>query len=656
MRGYEIGLSALRTHSKTLNVIGNNIANAATPGFHRERVDLMTRAPQLDGKHLIGTGVEIAGIRRVVDEATDAAILQNQSLLGASNANLSVARDIESLFTPGASSIHEYFSDFFNNLESVANSPEVPTVRGEFLASAENLLFQFDNIRSALQTQSGGRLSELQDAVDQINSSIEEVAKLNKEIRFAETHDRNPNSLLDRRSQVLNELAELTDVAVRKDLNGKDIVTIGGSFGAIGEIATTIQVVRVDDKWDLQLSGSGQPLQLAGGKVGGLLNAVNEVIPDTLDRLEELARTIVQSVDQQHAKGLKDNGAHDTLRASRSVESINKPLAYSGIPFEVIRGEVTLTVTDPATGYRTSHAISVDPYTESLADVSAKFDAIAGVSAILNTDTGRLTLSGDGSKKIDFAGRVDNVPDLSSYSGSSIPQFTGDYTGPRIDNWNLSFNQSGTVGVTNGLEATIRNANGQVVATVDVGTNYEAGTPLGIADGVYLQFGSGTVTATDTASVVVTPDSDTTGLLSALGLNSLFSGASIGTYALRSDIADDATLLSTSTTGFPGDASNVALMANLRDQRFDVLDDQTFVEELADFTADAGLQAAQAASQKEQLEAYGQRLQEAQNAVSGVSTDEEFLKMLEVERAFQAAARFINTVEATYDEIMQIVR
>ena len=185
MRGYEIGLSALRTHSTTLNVIGNNIANAATPGFHRERVDLATRAPQLDGQHLIGTGVEIAGIRRVVDEATDAAILRNQSLLGASSADLSIAGDIESLFTPGDSSIHEYFSNFFNKLESVANSPEVPTVRGEFLASAENLLFQFDNIRSALQTQSGARLSELRDSVEQINSSIAEVAELNKEIRFA---------------------------------------------------------------------------------------------------------------------------------------------------------------------------------------------------------------------------------------------------------------------------------------------------------------------------------------------------------------------------------------------------------------------------------------------------------------------------------------
>ncbi|APZ90931.1 flagellar hook-associated protein FlgK [Fuerstiella marisgermanici] len=656
MRGYEIGLSALRTHSTTLNVIGNNIANAATPGFHRERVDLATRAPQLDGQHLIGTGVEIAGIRRVVDEATDAAILRNQSLLGASSADLSIAGDIESLFTPGDSSIHEYFSNFFNKLESVANSPEVPTVRGEFLASAENLLFQFDNIRSALQTQSGARLSELRDSVEQINSSIAEVAELNKEIRFAETHDRNPNSLLDRRDQILNELAELTDVSIRKDLNGKDIVTIGGSFGAIGEIPSTIEVVRVGDRWDLQMSGSGHPLQLAGGKVGGLLNAVNNAIPDTLDRLEQLAQTIVSSVDQQHAKGLKDNGAHDTLRASRRVESINTPLAYSGIAFPVERGNVTITVTDPTTGHRSSHAIDVDPYTESLADVTAKFDAIAGVTAVLNSDNGRLTLAGEGSKQIDFAGRVDNVPDLTSWAGSSVPQFTGSYEGPNLDTWDISFNQSGTVGVTDGLEATIRNSNGQVVATVNVGTDYEANTPMAIADGVFLQFGSGTINATDVADVVVTPDSDTTGLLAALGINSLFSGASIGTYALRSDIAADSTLLSTSTTGFPGDASNVAAMANLRDLRFGVLDDQTFVEELADFTADVGMDAAQAASQKEQLEAYGQRLEETQNSVSGVSTDEEFLKMLEVERAFQAAARFINTVEATYDEIMQIIR
>ena len=72
MRAYDIGLSAIRSHTRTLNTIGNNIANAATPGYHRQRVNLITRMPEIGGDHITGEGVEVGSIRRVVDIATPA--------------------------------------------------------------------------------------------------------------------------------------------------------------------------------------------------------------------------------------------------------------------------------------------------------------------------------------------------------------------------------------------------------------------------------------------------------------------------------------------------------------------------------------------------------------------------------------------------------
>ncbi|MCA9051225.1 MAG: hypothetical protein KDA89_20955, partial [Planctomycetaceae bacterium] len=91
MRSFEIGLSAIRTHQRTLNVIGNNIANAATPGFHRQRVNLVTRLPELDGTHYIGTGVQIGNIERLLNRSTEDSLLSNSALLGFVNTGLSVA-------------------------------------------------------------------------------------------------------------------------------------------------------------------------------------------------------------------------------------------------------------------------------------------------------------------------------------------------------------------------------------------------------------------------------------------------------------------------------------------------------------------------------------------------------------------------------------
>ncbi|MEO1980426.1 MAG: flagellar basal body rod C-terminal domain-containing protein, partial [Fuerstiella sp.] len=270
--------------------------------------------------------------------------------------------------------------------------------------------------------------------------------------------------------------------------------------------------------------------------------------------------------------------------------------------------------------------------------------------------TGRLTVSAVGNQKIDFAGRVDDLPDLTSYTGTAQPEFSGFFVGDTNDQWDVTFNGSGTVGVTDGLTATIRNSAGQIVANVNVGSGYEAGAPVELSDGVSLQFGNGTIIGTDTANVLVTSDPDNTGILSALGLNSLFSGTAVGNFALRKDIAASPELLAVSLTGHPGDASNIASLANLRDFRFAAFDDRTFVEELADFTADVGLEVQQLSNQKSQLEAYDRRLIEDREATSGVSADEEILKMMEMERAFQAAARFITSLDDTMDEIMRIIQ
>ncbi|HIE97642.1 MAG: flagellar hook-associated protein FlgK [Fuerstiella sp.] len=656
MRGFDIGLSALRTHQRTLNTIGNNIANASTPGYHRQRVNLVTRAPQIDGAHLVGTGVDVGSIERLYDVATEAAILRNQAQLGQVGAELDVANSIEGLFTPGDSSIHANLSDFFNNLEAVANSPEVQTVRSEFLTSSENLLYQFGRLNSDLEQHRQTVISEVTDTVNLMNGLINDVADLNHEIQIARISGRQPNDLLDRRDSIVSQLTQWADVDIQTMKDGREVVLIGGATVTVGKTTDPI-IAEVDSNGQLsiRLASQSRTLDLTSGRLGGQLEAVNETIPSTQDRLGEMAATIVRSIDQQYATGLPASGAYSLIQGSRGVDSVTDPLVSSGLAFPVISGELTITVT-AADGRRSSTRVAIDPYTDSLTDLATALDAISGVNAVVDTATGRLTVSAVGNQKIDFAGRVDDLPDLTSYTGTAQPEFSGFFVGDTNDQWDVTFNGSGTVGVTDGLTATIRNSAGQIVANVNVGSGYEAGAPVELSDGVSLQFGNGTIIGTDTANVLVTSDPDNTGILSALGLNSLFSGTAVGNFALRKDIAASPELLAVSLTGHPGDASNIASLANLRDFRFAAFDDRTFVEELADFTADVGLEVQQLSNQKSQLEAYDRRLIEDREATSGVSADEEILKMMEMERAFQAAARFITSLDDTMDEIMRIIQ
>ncbi|MEQ9408597.1 MAG: flagellar hook-associated protein FlgK [Fuerstiella sp.] len=656
MKAYDIGLSAIRAHTQTLNTIGNNIANAATPGYHRQRVDLMTRPPNYDGHDLIGSGVEVANIRQVIDYATEDGILRNQGQLGRNQAALDIASEIETLLTPDDNSIHASLSEFFNSLESVANAPEVETLSSELIVTAQSLLDQFSEIQNSLLDQRGSLLNSARDGAEEINRAISEIAGLNRNIQIARARGQSPNDLLDRRDQTLNELAQWTDVSLQRNVDGRDIVTIGSGAFSFSDLPKAVEVAHSEDGWGLVFAGTDRTVSLNGGRIGGLLEAVNETIPETLERLDQLASAIVRNIDQQHAQGLTKNGAFSVIQATRAVDDASVPLEDTDLAFPVTKGEFTLTVTDTGTGSRTSHRVAIDPAVDSLQDIAARISALSNVNAAVNLDSGLLRISGAGPYQIDFAGRTDNSFDLTSFSGSSVPLLSGDYEGSANDNWTVSFNNSGTVGVTDGLRATVTSSSGQIIGTLDVGSGYVPGVPLVLADGLSLQFSTGTVAATDTTSALVTADSDPTGVLSALGLNSFFSGSTVGEFAVRSDLLQRPENMALSSSGQPGDAGNFAALAGLRDLQNDELDDRTFIEELADFTADAGLAAAHAAGNQELLTTYATRLQEQRESVSGVSTEEEFLLMLEVERAFQAAARFISTVDETLTEIMGIIQ
>ncbi|MBC7967824.1 MAG: hypothetical protein H7Z17_18080, partial [Fuerstia sp.] len=105
-----------------------------------------------------------------------------------------------------------------------------------------------------------------------------------------------------------------------------------------------------------------------------------------------------------------------------------------------------------------------------------------------------------------------------------------------------------------------------------------------------------------------------------------------------------------------GDGRNVAAMASVRDARFDALGGRTFTEELADVTAESGLQVQTSDSQNTQLQAFRQRLETDRDAVSGVDINEEVLQMMQTQRAYQAAAKLITTADQMLTELFQLVR
>ena len=185
------------------------------------------------------------------------------------DAELEVSRIIESLFTPGDSSIHANLSHFFNSLESVANSPEVPTVRNEFLQSSQNLIYKFGRLNGDLEQQRHAAVSEVTDTVDLMNGIITDIAELNRNIRFARTRLLEPNDLLDQRDAFVSQLAQWADVSIQTMDDGREVLLVSGSTVSVGESTNSLLVEYDDDELIVRVDGNARPLELRSGRLGG---------------------------------------------------------------------------------------------------------------------------------------------------------------------------------------------------------------------------------------------------------------------------------------------------------------------------------------------------------------------------------------------------
>jgi len=657
MRAFEIGLSSLRAQQQTLSVLGNNLANAATPGYHRQRVELNTRFPLRDDDHHVGTGVDVSRIARLRNSALETALLRNTSEAGTSQQALEINRQIESLLTPGDATIHETLSNFFNRLEKSSNAPQDLTVRQEFLSSADELMSSFNTLDQKLATLERDVRLNVDDGVKEVNQLLNDIAGLNSLIFQTRASSSEPNDLLDRRDAMVTKLTEWVDADSVSLGDGREQVLVAGGAVIVGNQSAALRSRDYrNGTTGITLNELTTPLSLGSGKLKAMTSALNETIPSFRERLRDMAREIIRTVDQQHAQGMSDQGPYSVLLGTRGVLDLTVPLNNSVPEFPINSGDLYVTVTEDATGIRRTEKVSIDTSTESLTDIATKLTALDGVVATIDTVRKTLMISAEGSYSIDFAGRPDNVPVLTSMTGTSRPEFSGHFHGDAPNDWSVTFSGPGTVGETVGLTATIRNSSGQVIALQNIGAGYEAGAAVEIRDGVALQFGSGTINAADTFSLKLTNNADETGILSALGINSLFSGSEPGLFRVREELRRNPERLATSATGQPGDAINLASMAKLRDLRLDGLSGRTFTEEIADITAESGLIVQAADSRSTQLENYQSRLQADRDALSGVDINEEMLLMMQGQRAYQAAARFISVADQMLEELFTIAR
>jgi flagellar hook-associated protein 1 FlgK len=655
---YDIALSGMNAAQTGFDVVGNNIANAATEGYHRQK---MVLSPMVNGQMLradAGQGVAVEQVVRQIDTLMEQEILRQQSLLGQTDRETVTLSTLESalgdLSTEG-SGLNAGLDALYNSLEDLSLHPWENIYQVQVKSEADALADQFRSLGETLTTVEDNLRLEAENLIATVNSLAAQVADMNVQITRVAAQGKQPNNLIDRRDQAISEISELIGVTVLSRDHDVADVTVNGLPLVMGGTSREMSATLTDNQ-TLGLSVVGTSTvytDLQGGSIGGVLSLRNTIVKDLHTDLDSLATAIIQDINGYHVQGVGSSGSFSDLTGwSNSSDTLSDLTGVSA-------GYTYIRVTDTATGAVTRSKIPVnqDAASDTLTEVAAYITAnVDHLSASVGTSN-QLYLSAASGYTFDFLPQVLPTPETAdiSFSGTSDPAVSlgGAYTGTANDTYTFTVTGTGDVGVDSPLTLTVTNAAAETLAVLNIGSGYAAGEKVAIGEtGVKVALGMGDLVDGDSFSLEILADSDTSGLLAATGLNTFFSGTSAVTMGLCTDIQNDAGRVASSLVSGEAGNANAMRMASLRDQSNTSLGNLSPGHFYRQMVTNVGQDLSIKEVRKKNIEDIVQHLTEQKGEISGVDINTEAAHLLVFEQMFQAMARYLSAVQTSIDSMM----
>jgi flagellar hook-associated protein 1 len=304
-----VAKSGLLTQQLALQVTSQNLANATTEGYSRQRPDLVAGTPLAMPEGLLGTGVRVADITRARNTILDRVYRRESSLSFGFQTEYDALNGVESaLGEPGDFGLGVGLDAFWNSWSDLANDPTSSTARSVVAARGQQLVDQFRRIDAELDAVGTQVTDALIVSVDEVNRVLGEIANANAAIATAVSGGNSAPDLADQRDRLLDELATYTPITVTQRDNGAVGVSINGISVVEGTIGDRLSLVSASGVWSVQTT-SGTALSLESGRVGGALTTLNGDFATMRVQLDELAQGLVERVNAIHASGTNPLGA-----------------------------------------------------------------------------------------------------------------------------------------------------------------------------------------------------------------------------------------------------------------------------------------------------------------------------------------------------------
>ena len=304
-----LGASGIGAYSRALGTIGDNIANAQTPGYARRSTVVAEQADNgqsvLHRTQFSANGAMATGLTRSVDPWLIEDARATAADAGQAAARLSGLRAAETALGDGGAGVGQAMTVLFNRADELAANPLDATRRDAFLTSIDDVASSFRSTSQGLARAASGVAAAASTAVDRLNSDMSALTRVNDGLRRARDGSSNQASLLDQRDGLIDSICAVLPVTAAYEAGG--CVTLKVAEGTLVDRAanTTVAVASTPGgtlAYTITGGGGNVALRPASGALAGHAAAAAHIGQQSA-RLDAVAQQFAEQINGQHEAG-----------------------------------------------------------------------------------------------------------------------------------------------------------------------------------------------------------------------------------------------------------------------------------------------------------------------------------------------------------------
>jgi len=654
-----LGVSGLNAALWGLTTTGQNISNAATPGYSVERPVYAEASGQYTSSGYMPQGVNTVTVQRQYSQYLSDQLNSAQSQGGALSTWYSLVAQLNNYVGSPTAGISTAITGYFTGLQNVANNASDPSVRQTAISNAQVLADQlkaagqqYDALRQSVNTQ-------LTSTVSQINTYTSQIAQLNQQIAAASSQGQPPNQLMDQRDLAVSNLSSLAGVQVVRNDSGYSVFLAGGQPLVVADKSYQLATVTSpSDPSELTvvsqgIAGANPPgpnqalpdTSLSGGTLGGLLAFRSQTLDPAQAQLGALATSFAAQVNGQNALGIDLSG-----KPGGNLFAVANPAVYSN---QGNTGTASLSVSfaNAAQPTTSDYTLSYDGTNYTLTDRAS--GSVVGQSTSMPASIGGLAFSfasgsmnaGDQFTVLPTRGALNGFG-LATTSGSAIAAASPVVAAASSTNL-------GTGKITQGAVSA-----GYQVPTTPTKLTYDAASKSlsGFQAGTTV-----TIAGTPPTSVTITSPTDSVPYDATAGakltITSTTQPAPAGvmngvTVTLSGAPSDGDSFTIGPYAGGTSDGSNALALSQLVTAKSLGGGTTTLTGAYANYVNAIGNTASQLKSSSAAQTSLVGQITTAQQSVSGVNQNEEAANLMQYQQLYQANAKVIQTAATLFQTVL----